>query len=101
MDNVCPVKIRSKYSSNTLLCLLRIFTGQTLAQNPENVYHVAPLHLAAKNGHYEICQLILDNLIDVEDETNLVAKDDQTYHDSPFLLALEGGHLNLCELFSS
>ena len=28
--NVCPVKIRSKHSSNTLLCLLRIFTGQTL-----------------------------------------------------------------------
>ena len=29
-NNVCPVKIRSKHSSNTLLCLLRIFTGQTL-----------------------------------------------------------------------
>ena len=28
--NVCPVKIRSKHSSNTLLRLLRIFTGQTL-----------------------------------------------------------------------
>ena len=28
--NVCPVKIRSKHSSNTLLCLLRNFTGQTL-----------------------------------------------------------------------
>ena len=30
--NVCPVKIRSKHSSNTLLCLLRIFTGQTLSE---------------------------------------------------------------------
>ena len=29
-SNVCPVKIRSKHSSNTLLRLLRIFTGQTL-----------------------------------------------------------------------
>jgi hypothetical protein len=29
--NVCPVKIRSKRSSNTLLRLLRIFTGQTLS----------------------------------------------------------------------
>ena len=28
--NVCPVKIRSKHSSNTLLCLLRNFMGQTL-----------------------------------------------------------------------
>ena len=30
LNNVCPVKIRSKHSSNTLLRLLRIFTGQTL-----------------------------------------------------------------------
>ena len=29
-NNVCPVKIRSKRSSVLLLCLLRIFTGQTL-----------------------------------------------------------------------
>ena len=27
--NVCPVKIRSKHSSVLLLCLLRIFSGQT------------------------------------------------------------------------
>ena len=32
-NNVCPVKIRSKRSSVLLLCLLRIFTGQTLLTN--------------------------------------------------------------------
>ena len=31
--NVCPVKFRSKHSSVLLLCLLRIFTGQTLLKD--------------------------------------------------------------------
>jgi hypothetical protein len=43
IPNVCPVKIRSKHSSNTLLCLLRIFTGQTLGicivENVEILYN--------------------------------------------------------------
>ena len=30
-SNVCLIKIRSKHSSNTLLCLLRIFMKQTLS----------------------------------------------------------------------
>ena len=32
LNNVCPVKIRSKHSSVLLLYLLRIFTGQTLGR---------------------------------------------------------------------
>ena len=72
---------------------------EIIAKNPKNVYKVVPLHLAAKNGHYEICRLILDNVMYIEDDTNMFPKDSFHYHDSPFYLALTSGHLNICELF--
>ena len=31
-------------------------------KNPKDKYGETPLHEAADNGHYEICQLIIENL---------------------------------------
>ena len=31
-------------------------------KNPENREGITPLHLAAENGFYDICQIIVDNI---------------------------------------
>jgi hypothetical protein len=49
-NNVCPVKIRSKHSSNTLLSLLQIFTGQTLGVFCDRDKLVSKAALNCQNG---------------------------------------------------
>ena len=52
-----------------------------------------PFHLAAKNGHLEICRLILANIVD----KNPVNNDGET----PSQLAAYHGHLSVMELIKS
>ena len=50
-----------------------------------------PLHLAAKNGHFQVCKLIIDNVVDKNPE-------DHDNKWTPFHLAASNGHLPVCQL---
>ena len=50
-----------------------------------------PLHLAAKSGHLEICELFVEKLHCKNPENKK--------GNTPFHLAAEFGHLDVCELF--
>lgn len=61
--------------------------------NPEDNKGQTPFHLAAKNGHLEICQIIMAN---VEDK-NPINHDGET----PSQLAAYHGHFSVMELIKS
>ena len=37
---------------------------QLIDKNPSNYYGATPLHYAAKEGHFQICKLILEKVLD-------------------------------------
>jgi ankyrin repeat protein len=49
-----------------------------------------PLHKAAKNGHYEVCQLVISNV----NEKNPASNDGFT----PLHIATKHGHYKICNL---
>ena len=59
-------------------------------KNPQNGSGQTLLHLAAMEGHFEICQLLLKNTID----RNPKNFDDKT----PLDLAMENNHQKICDL---
>ena len=61
--------------------------------NPEDGEGQTPFHLAAKNGHGEICRLIMANIVD----KNPVNHNGET----PSQLAALHGHLSVMELITS
>ena len=70
LHNVCLIKIRSKYNSNTLLLLLRIFMRQTLityvpmsykallvnTEEPLDIYHIISCHVAFGSNGFSVLQ---------------------------------------------
>ena len=56
-NNVCPVKIRSKRSSVLLLCLLRIFTGQTLKNANIAIHYVNKIDSTLNSLKYDLSQV--------------------------------------------
>ena len=61
--------------------------------NPEDGEGQTPFHLAAKNGHGEICRLIMEN---IEDKNPINYKGE-----TPSQLAALHGHLSVMELIIS
>ena len=59
-------------------------------KNPANNGGFTPLHIAAKNGYFEICKLIIDNV----DHTNPADNNGST----PLYLAAQNGHLGIFKL---
>ena len=60
-------------------------------KNPQNGSGQTPLHLAAMEGHFEICQLLLfGNTININPKNF----DDKT----PLDLAMENNHQKICDL---
>ena len=63
----------------------------TTERNPKTNALLTPLHWAARNGYFEICQYIMNNTFD----TNPADNDGFT----PFHNAASNGHSNICQLF--
>ena len=59
-------------------------------KNPANNVGFTPLHIAAKNGHFVICKLIIDHV----DETNPADNNGST----PLYIAVQNGHLGTFKL---
>lgn len=65
--------------------------------NPRNEDEQTPLHYAARNGHWPICQLIIEHNVDNDNnpyDNNPADNRGQT----PLHLAAKNGHLTICEL---
>ena len=62
-----------------------------MTKNPKTHDHeITPLHLAARNGHFDVCRLILEKVA----VKNPAAIDGLT----PLHNAAKGGHLDICRL---
>ena len=72
--------------------LFKLIVPHIEVKNPGNAYGWNPLHFAAKKGHIEICQLILNTL--TEDKNPECG-----YGATPLHLAARYGHLEVCKLF--
>ena len=59
-------------------------------KNPANIDGITPLSVAAQNGHFEVCQLIIQNVED-KNPANKIG-------DTPLHYAAENGHLDICKL---
>jgi len=59
--------------------------------NPPDDYGNTPLHLAAKEGHLDVCRLIMDQVEDKHPRNDA--------GETPLKLALNEGHYNIAELF--
>ena len=107
-DDFAWTKITNKFPCDleTLPLHIAAMTGQTekfmklLAEaedkNPADKMGVTPYHLAAKNGHLQICHLIcLYQMTSRESEIN--PPDKQKF--TPFHYAAESGHLSICKFF--
>ena len=60
-------------------------------KNPSNVWGFTPLHIAARKGHYSVCQAII-NQVEVKNPANV-----HTGY-TPLHWAAQNGHLEICEL---
>ena len=80
-------------------------------KNPEDKFGMTPFHMAAENGHLEVCKLILVNVQDKYPKNSWYAKgffkmmlkknSKSLQGCSPLELAIENGHLDVVELISS
>ena len=60
--------------------------------NPKNVDGITPLHVAARFGHLEICQLLL---------TNLKKKNPKSNNNlTPLYFATSNNHQDICQLLT-
>ena len=50
---------------------------------------MTPFHIAAKNGHFEVCKLFIDNVEDKNPMANFL---------SPLHLAAYRGHFEICKM---
>ena len=64
---------------------------QVSDKNPGNARGKTPLHYAARNGHFETCQLITKSVKDIHPRDS----DGNT----PLLLAVDRNHLDIVKLF--
>ena len=64
---------------------------QVSDKNPGNAIGKTPLHYAARNGHFEICQLITQSVKYIHPRDS----DGNT----PLLLAVDRNHLDIVKLF--
>ena len=73
--------------------LARFIMNNLDDKNPKNLmndYGTTPLHMAAKSGYYDMCQLIIDDKNPI---------DDQGW--TPLHYAAERGHMDICKLIAS
>jgi len=61
-------------------------------KNPSDDDGDTPLHIAAENGHFKICQLIIENVTD-KNPSNRSGK-------TPLEIATKKGYSNIIQLFS-
>ena len=66
--------------------------------NPSNKDKQTPLHYAARNGQWPICQLIIEHNVDNSNNPNDNNPADN-HGLTPIHLAAKNGHLTICELF--
>ena len=59
-------------------------------KNPGDNNGVTPLHEAARKGHFKICQLLIDNLVEKNPQTS--------EGDSVLQFATFNGHSDICKL---
>ena len=59
-------------------------------KNPRNRRGETPFHEAAEEGHYEVCKLIIENVLDKNPRDN--------NGNTPLHMAAFWGHLNTCTL---
>ena len=52
---------------------------------------VSPLHIAAESGHYLICKMIMENIVDKNPRGKFGL--------TPLHLAADRGHIEICKLF--
>ena len=64
--------------------------GGSELRNPGNRTGITPLHVAAQNGHLQVCKLLIQST----DDKNPKAKHDGT----PLHYAAKMGHLDICKL---
>ena len=70
-------------------------------KNPRNFYHFTPLHMAAMNGHHQVCKLIIETICQnptpprlMSDPKNPPSRDGTT----PLHNAALKGHLQVCQV---
>jgi ankyrin repeat protein len=70
-------------------------------KNPRNFYHFTPLHMAAMNGHHQVCKLIIETICQnpipprpMFDPKNPPSRDGTT----PLHNAALKGHLQVCQV---
>ena len=59
-------------------------------KNPGDNHGVTPLHEAARKGHFRICQLLIDNIVEKNPQTS--------EGDSVLQFATFNGHSDICKL---
>jgi ankyrin repeat protein len=66
---------------------------QLINKNPWNYDGVTPLNLAAEEGHFQICKLILDKVLD---KSHIIIRDNN--EQTPLHFAAKEGHGEICKL---
>ena len=62
-------------------------------KNPKNNFGNTPLHYAAADGHFEICKLLAEKIVNKNPENNLGK--------TPAQIADMNGYKSICELFKA
>ena len=73
---------------------LEIFTyllKKLLHKNPENEQGVTPLHMAATNGHFDICRLLIANILTEKNPRDNTGR-------TPLHAAAYKGYLDICKV---
>ena len=84
-----PLHISASYGS---LEIFKYLLEKSCNKNPKNKYGVTPLHLAVTNGHFDICMLLIPNVLDIN-SSNRMTPGRTLLHE-----AANKGHLDICKL---
>ena len=83
-----PLHLSADHGS---LEIFKYLLKKSVHKNPENEYGVTPLHLAAKNGHFDICILLIANILTDKNPRNDIGR-------TPLHAAALKDYLDICEL---
>ena len=89
------------------LNVCKLIIDNTKDKNPKSINGQTPLHLAARYGHVEICQLIIERIenvakMDLPTKNKKIEKDLKSNPPNkdgwtPFHMAAEFGHFSVCK----